>query len=183
MRSKLDRACQGIEDLAAKGPMRCEELRGLDNLDEYVRSEDLTVINGLKKMPPRTGTREIVDDQKYRTGWLVSEEMCAQMLEEAMKGKQLIHKTQIERKVALTFEAMEHQLDIFKGLVMMAYPGYHGLGDWEPIRVLFEEEDDHADLLELSKVSLWIVSKELQAPKLFSDYFGSNEKSKFVAKL
>jgi len=62
MRSKLDRACQGIEDLAAKGPMRCEELRGLDNLDEYVRSEDLTVINGLKKMPPRTGTREIVDD-------------------------------------------------------------------------------------------------------------------------
>ena len=172
-----------MEDLASKGPMRPEELRGLDNLDEYVAAEDLTVINGLKKMPPRTGVREVVDEQKYRTGWLVSEELCNQMLEEAMKGKQLIHKTQIDRKVCLTFEALEHQLDVFKGLVMMAYPGYHGLGEWEPIRVLLEEEDDHIELLDVSKVSLWIVSKELQPPKLFSDYFGRNEKSKFIAKL
>lgn len=43
----------------------------------------------------------------------------------------------------------------------MAYPGYHGLGEWEPIRFLFEEEDDHQDLLDASKVTLWIVSKEL----------------------
>ena len=106
------------------------------------------------------------------------------MLEEAMKGKQLIHKTQIDRKIPLTFEAIENQLDIFKGLVMMAYPGYHGLGEWEPIRFLLEDpEDEHQDLLDLAKVSLWIVGKELQAPKLFSDYFGANEKSKFVAKL
>lgn len=59
MRSLLDRACQGIEELASKGPMLPEELRALDNLDEYVQAEDLTVINGLKKMPPRTGTREV----------------------------------------------------------------------------------------------------------------------------
>ena len=106
------------------------------------------------------------------------------MLEEAMKGKQLIHKTQIDRKVCLTFEAIEHQMDVFKGLVMMAYPGYHGLGEWEPIRVLLEDpEDTHQDVLDHLKCSLWIVSKELQAPKLFKDYFGANEKSKFVAKL
>ena len=106
------------------------------------------------------------------------------MLEEAMKGKQLIHKTQIDRKIPLTFEAIENQLDIFKGLVMMAYPGYHGLGEWEPIRFLLEDpEDEHQDLLDPAKVSLWIVGKELQAPKLFRDYFGANEKSKFVAKL
>ena len=183
MRSKLDRACQGIEELATKGPMRCEELRGLDNLDEYVAAEDLTVINGLKKMPPKTGVREVTDEQKYRTGWLVSEELCAQMLEEAMKGKQYIHKTQIDRKVCLTFEEIEHQLDVFKGLVMMAYPGYHGLGEWEPIRVLLEEEDEHQDLLDAAKVSLWIVGKELQAPKKFTDYFSANEKAKYVAKL
>ena len=42
---------------------------------------------------------------------------------------------------------------------------------------------DHQECLTLEKTSLWIVSKELQAPKLFSDYFGTNEKSKFVAKL
>ena len=151
-----------MEDLASKGPMRPEALRGLDNLDEYVAAEDLTVINGLKEMPPRTGVREVVDENKYRTGWLVSEELCNQMLEEAMKGKQLIHKTQIDRKIPLTLEAIEHQLDIFKGLVMMAYPGYHGLGEWEPIRFLLEDpEDEHQDLLDLAKVSLWIVGKEL----------------------
>ena len=172
-----------MEDLASKGPMRPEELRGLDNLDDYVQAEDITVINGLKKMPPRVGTREVVDEHKYRTGWLVDESLSNQMLEEAMKGKQLIHKTQIDRKVCLTFEALEHQLDIFKGLVMMAYPGYHGLGEWEPIRVLLEEPDDHVELLDPAKTSLWIVSKELQPPKLFKDYFGSNEKSKFVVKL
>ncbi len=106
------------------------------------------------------------------------------MLEEAMKGKQLIHKTQIDRKVNLTFEAIEHQMDIFKGLIMMAYPGYHGLGAWEPIRFLLEDPiDDHQDVLDHTKCSLWIVSKELQAPKLFKDYFGANEKSKFVAKI
>ena len=42
---------------------------------------------GLAKMPPRVGTREVVDEHKYRTGWLVSEELTNQMLEEVMKGK------------------------------------------------------------------------------------------------
>ena len=54
----------------------------------------------------------------------------------------MIHKTQVDRKVALTFDSMNKQMDIYKGLVMMAYPGYHGLGEWEPIRVLLENEED-----------------------------------------
>ena len=100
----------------------------------------------------------------------------------------MIHKTQIDRKVCLTFEMIQQQLDIYKGLVMMAYPGYHGLGNWEPIRVLLEneEENDPApnnEFLAEDATSLWIVSKELQAGKLFSDYFGKNEKQKFVVKL
>ena len=76
LRSRVDRACQGVEELASKGPMRPEELRGLDNLDEYIQAEDITVANGLKKMPPKTGCREVVDEHKYRTGWLVSEELA-----------------------------------------------------------------------------------------------------------
>ena len=55
--------------------MKPEELRGLKDYDEYVKNEDITTINGLKRMPPRVGTREIVDDTHYRTGWLLSEEM------------------------------------------------------------------------------------------------------------
>jgi hypothetical protein len=93
MRLKIDRACQSVEDLATKGPMKPEALRGLSDLDDYVKHEDLTVINGLKDMPPKTGCREVLDDTHYRTGWLVSEELCNHMLEEVMKGKQLIHKS------------------------------------------------------------------------------------------
>jgi len=87
LRLKVDMASTALEELASKGPMRPEALRGLENLDEYVKAEDLTVINGLKEMPPKTGTREVKDEHNYRTGWVVSEELCKQMLEEVMKGK------------------------------------------------------------------------------------------------
>jgi hypothetical protein len=75
LRLKLDRAAIALEDLAAKGPMKPEELRGLKDYEEYVKNEDITTINGLKRMPPKTGTREIVDDTHYRTGWLLNEDM------------------------------------------------------------------------------------------------------------
>ena len=81
MRLKLDRAAISLEDLAAKGPMKPEELRGLKNYDDYIKNEDLTTINGLKKMPPQTGVREIVDETHYRTGWLLTEEMQKMMLD------------------------------------------------------------------------------------------------------
>ena len=94
MRLKIDRASTAMEDLATHGPIKPMALRGLTDLDNYVKHEDLTVINGLKEMPPKTGTRDVGEDEhNQRTGWLQSEEMCKQMLEEAMKGKQLIHKT------------------------------------------------------------------------------------------
>lgn len=79
------------------------------------------------------------------------------------------------------------EMDIFRGLVMMGYPGYHGLGFYEPIRSLLEDEAEFSpsttDFLDLAKTTIWVVSKELQAPKLFSDYFGKNEKQKFIVKL
>ncbi len=47
LRLKLDRAAVSLEDLASKGPMKPEELRGLKELDDYVKNEDLTTIQGL----------------------------------------------------------------------------------------------------------------------------------------
>lgn len=81
MRLKLDRAAISLEDLASKGPLKPEELRGLKDYDEYVKNEDITTITGLKKMPPRVGAREVVDDTNYRTGWVLSEEMTKMMLD------------------------------------------------------------------------------------------------------
>lgn len=62
------------------GPIKPVELRGLSDLDDYVKHEDLTVINGLKKMPPKSGSREVEDETKHRTGWLLDEEMSDKLL-------------------------------------------------------------------------------------------------------
>ena len=77
----MDRAAVSLEDLAAKGPLKPEELRGLKDLDDYVKNEDITTINGLKKMPPQVGTRQVADETNYRTGWVLNEEMTKRMLD------------------------------------------------------------------------------------------------------
>lgn len=189
LRLKLDRAAVALEDLASKGPLKPEELRGLKDLDDYVKNEDITTINGLKRMPPRVGTRETVDETNYRTGWILSEEMTKMMLDEAMKTKNSIYKTQVDNKIPLKKEVMLEQLDVIRGIVMIAYPAYHGLGDWEPIKVILENREDFDDKTDLTddlkaeNTTLWIVGKELQKGKKLSDYFGKNEKQKFVVKL
>ena len=182
MRLKLDRAAIALEDLASKGPLKPEELRGLKDYEEFIKNEDITTINGLKKMPPKIGVREVVDETNYRSGWLLSEEMTRQMLEEAMKTKELIHKSQVDRKVCLTMDMLQERLDVIRGITMMAYPGYYGLGEWEPIRVIlengeeFDEKMDLTDDLYPDNTTIWIVGKELQRGKVLSDYFGKNEK-------
>lgn len=178
-----------LEDLASKGPLKPEEIRGLKDLDDYVKNEDITTINGLKRMPPRVGTREVVDETNYRTGWVLGEEITKMMMDEAMKAKDMIYKSQVDNKVCLKKELIEEELDLIKGLVMMAYPAYHGLGEWEPIQVLLENRDDFDDKTDLTddlsidNTSIWICGKELTKGKLFSDFFGKNEKSKYVVKL
>jgi hypothetical protein len=51
--------------------------------------------------------------------------------------------------------------------MMMAYPGFHGLGEWEPIWVILENNEMHdeklmnSDDLTVDKTTLWCVNKEL----------------------
>lgn len=84
---------------------------------------------------------------------------------------------------------MEEFVDVCRGLMMMAYPGFHGLGEWEPVWVLLENKEEFdstlhgSDDLSVESTVLWCVNKELQLGKKFSDYFGSNEKSKMIVKV
>lgn len=84
---------------------------------------------------------------------------------------------------------MKASLDNFRGLTMMAYPGYHGLGEFEPIKVILENREEFDEKMNLSEdlavdnCSIWIVSKECSLNKCFHDMFGKNEKQKFVCKL
>lgn len=85
----MDRLAQAMEELAAKGPLKPEGLRGLneDGYEEYLKGEDITVTDGLKQMPPQVGTRFVKDDSHYRTGWLLSEDMTQKMLDQATAMK------------------------------------------------------------------------------------------------
>jgi hypothetical protein len=66
---------------------------------------------------------------------------------------------------------MQDQLDIIRGLVMMAYPAYHGLGEWEPIKVILENREEFDEKMSLDddlfpeSSVMWIVAKELQKGK------------------
>ena len=70
-----------VEELASKGPLKPEELRGLDpaGFAEYIKAGDITVTTGLdkmeKQMPRLAGTTEVKDESNYRTGWVLGEEM------------------------------------------------------------------------------------------------------------
>ena len=104
LRLKVDRASIAMEDLAAKGPLKPEGLRGLDEkgYDDYLKNEDVTVTDGLKNMPPKVGVRFNADETFYRTGWVLSEEMTQKMLDHSMEMKKLIHKSSCDQKRFLT---------------------------------------------------------------------------------
>jgi len=105
-----------------------------------------------------------------------------------MEIKKLIHKNSVEQKRVFTKAMMTEQLDICRGLMMMAYPGFYGLGEWEPIWVILENKEefdskmDLTDDLDHTSTTLWAVNKELQKGKSLCDFFGKNEKQKLVVK-
>jgi len=108
LRLKVDRAAMAIEDLAAKGPLKPEGLRGLDEAGyaDYLKGEDITVTDGLKMMPPQVGQRFVKDEQHYRTGWCLDEAMSQKMLDYSTEMKKLIHKSSVEQKRILKKEVL-----------------------------------------------------------------------------
>jgi hypothetical protein len=64
--------------------------------------------------------------------------MAQKMLQQSMDMKKLVHKNNVDMKKILTKDILLEHLDLTRGLMMMSYPGFHGLGTWEPIWVILE---------------------------------------------
>ncbi len=81
--------------------------------------------------------------------------------------KLLVHKNSVDQKRILTKEMLTEQLDLARGMMMMAYPGFHGLGVWEPIWVILENNEEFDEKMNLTEdlaidnCVLWCVNKEL----------------------
>jgi hypothetical protein len=185
----MDSLCVAIEDLATKGPQKPEELRGLNNYEQY--GDDLTVQGGLKKMPPKVGTRYKEDSTHHRTGWLLDEQITETMLKHIGESKKLLHKDEINKKEAHTAAEYIDQINMLKGVIMIAYPAFHGLGEWEPARVLIEAKMDSDkgyyiqelhDALKHEETSVWWAGKELAKDKPLFTFSGKNNNTKIVCR-
>lgn len=60
------------------------------------------------------------------------------MIDTANQAKQAINKNLVQLNQKLTVEALKLELDKLRGAVMIAYPGYHGLPEWEPCKLILE---------------------------------------------
>merc|ERR1719479_698935 len=76
-----------------------------------------------------------------------------------------------------------------RGAVMIAYPAFHKLPVYDPVRQELEDREELDGASELQQVldhtqtNLWWAGKELQIDQTLEKYVGRNEKTKIVAKL
>ena len=64
------------------------------------------------------------------------------MMGEVLKAKKYINKQQVGLKVPLTRKGLQDCLDGLRGAVMIAYPGYFSLPEYEPAREVLENKID-----------------------------------------
>jgi len=55
-------------------------------------------------------------------------------MNEAAKAKKQISKDNVELKIALDIKVLTETVNNLRGAVMICYPAYHSLPDWEPVR-------------------------------------------------
>jgi len=120
----------------------------------------------------------------------VSEELEKVLSNQVEEAKKAISKDKVDQKSPLTIKELREAMDCLRGAVMIAYPAYHGLPDWEPVKMVLENKFDWAsfpqdiyDYLGDKETTMWWAGKELLRGKILSDYTGKNEKTKIVVKL
>ena len=97
------------------------------------------------KMPDRIGTRYNEDKNNMRTGWILEENTTDNILKAVEEAKEYISRKRTEEKKITAIHELMNLLDLLKAGVMICYPGYHGLPEWEPCMNILE---DKVDILE-----------------------------------
>lgn len=89
------------------------------------------------------------------------------MLGEAQKAKKYINKQQVELKVALTMKGLQDALDGLRGAVMITYPGYYGLPEYEPVRQVLENRFDF-EYVQTDLYDVILMAEEFKFKNFFS---------------
>uniref|UniRef100_A0A7S1PAK6 Uncharacterized protein n=1 Tax=Vitrella brassicaformis TaxID=1169539 RepID=A0A7S1PAK6_9ALVE len=171
---RLADACLG---LAAHGPLRPEETRGLS--DEVAKLSELSLDKGATHPDP----------SNYRTGVPPTAATAEVLKRTAEEAQEAVSHKQVGHRVCMTVSRLQESLDNLRGAVMIAYPAYHNLPEWDPARMILEDKDplegthEGKEVLCESSTGLWWAGKEMRRGKLVSDFLGRNEKTKVVARL
>ena len=140
---------------------------------------------GKMEVPP--GCRYNEDKNGYRTGIILAEETTNMILNEITKAKAYISKDKVLKKEDITLEGIKEIISNLRGAVMIGYPGYHNLEQFEPAVEVLEGKfefsgrtNDSIEFFNPTETSIWWAGKEFLPGKLLSDYCGKNEKTKIV---
>lgn len=62
------------------------------------------------------------------------------MIETATNAKKSISKNLVSEGKILLAKDLKEEINKLRGAVMIAYPGYHGLPEWEPALLILENK-------------------------------------------
>ena len=93
-------------------------------------------------MPERVGTKYNEDKTNQRTGWILEDDITKKIMEAVNEAKEYISPKRAEQRKTTTIEELNKHIQLMYGGVMIGYPAYHGLGEWEPCRVIVEAKYD-----------------------------------------
>ena len=93
-------------------------------------------------MPKPIGTKFKEDPDSQRSGWILEDDITNTILKACADAKDMISLKKVEEKYVTKIKDLTDHLDYLRGALMMGYPGYAGLPDWEPARQIIEENVD-----------------------------------------
>ena len=137
---------------------------------------------------PDMNQRENKDPTGYRIGVAPSAEISAMMKQTCREAREYISKDKATAGKCLNEKEMEEHVKLMRGAVMIAYPAYHGMPQWDYVYLILEEKGEvtfmwpDTEWLQASESTAWFAGRELYRGKTFADQVNgaSNEKSTFV---
>lgn len=189
-RIKLDKLIRAIKELAEFGPLKPEALRGLTTQETIGPAIEMLKEDEKKYafIKPGEHERENPDKTGFRIGIAPRQEVAEKMKMTADNIQQLLSSDNVEKKKIIPLEKLKEGFTLLRGAVMIAYPAYHNLPEWEPVYMILEDKFDFplhypdCNWLDEKNTVLWWAKKELRGDKKLSFYIGTNEKTKIIIK-
>lgn len=179
LRLKVLRLAVSCKELAKHGPLRPEETRGIG--DEIGKVSELDANAYGQPTNP--------DEHGYRTGCPPPPEVADVLHRTAEEAESAVSVTLVAQKRCLDATTCETHIDNLRGAVMIAYPAFHRLPVYDPVRQELENKEEldgsseMQDVLDAFQTNLWWAGKELRSDSSLEQYLGRNEKTKIVTKL